>query len=701
MKKAFSFLIILVLCFAILSGCGECEHEWVEANCKDPKTCTLCGAEEGKKLGHSWQEATCEEPQICTVCNKIKGEPLGHNYESVVLEPTMFEEGYTTHACLNCGHSYVDAHTEALGYEITEGTMVFKPDGVAYLYGSGGEVVKTYTGWMTEVYKIEDDYEINAGGFMTTAPWFFHGEDIVHVIIEDGVSPISTAYWFVDCYNLTSIYFGSDVQTLGEWTFRTCESLTDISFSPNSQLKTIERDTFAYGGYFPGFNIPNSVTHLGALPETDEPIVLHEGLLSIGDYALTGGDYLLPSTVTEIGCGNFASLTIPDNHPHFTVIDNCLIQTDTHTLVDTKYGFKIPTDGSVTALGPRVFQYNASVYGIDLPDCLITIGESAFDGSDLSEIRIPDSVTTIGARAFASCNNLTRVTLPTALTSISDGMFTGCVNLMEVVIPDGVTSIGSGAFSGCTQLTSIILPAGLEKIGDAAFATCWNLTQIILPPSLISIGDWAFAECETLTEIVLPEGLMHIGDQAFIECSIVTMDIPASVTEIGCNPFRGCENLTSITVADDNPEFYIFDHCLVSRAGKTLIVAFGKTEIPSGVEIIGDFAFHQYEGYQSIILPEGIIHIGNNAFYETNLISIELPESVETIGDDAFGNVETVKLPTTITFIGNLALQGAVTVYYAGTAEQWKNIEVKNQCAPGMEITVVCTDQTIYVGSWW
>ena len=124
MKKVFIFLLLIVLITAALTGCEKCQHEWVEANCKDPKTCSLCGLEEGKKLGHKWQDATCEEPQICTVCNKIKGEPLGHNYESVVLEPTMFEEGYTTHTCLNCGHSYVDGHTEALGYELTEGTMV-------------------------------------------------------------------------------------------------------------------------------------------------------------------------------------------------------------------------------------------------------------------------------------------------------------------------------------------------------------------------------------------------------------------------------------------------------------------------------------------------------------------------------------------------------------------------------------------------
>ena len=78
MKRYFALLLLaLLLC---LVGCGECEHQWREANCETPKTCTLCGATEGRAFGHSWQSADCEHAKICVVCNKTDGEPLGHSW---------------------------------------------------------------------------------------------------------------------------------------------------------------------------------------------------------------------------------------------------------------------------------------------------------------------------------------------------------------------------------------------------------------------------------------------------------------------------------------------------------------------------------------------------------------------------------------------------------------------------------------------
>lgn len=681
MKKMLSVFIIIILCFAVLSGCDKCEHQWVDANCKDPKTCSLCGAEEGKKLGHQWQEANCENPEICSVCGVKTGEPLGHHYESVVLEPTMFEAGYTTYTCINCGHSYVDDHTEPLGYEITDGTMVFKPDGVAYLYGYGGEVVETYTGWMTEVYKIEDDYEINAGGFMTTAPWFWSNMSITNVIIEDGVSPVSTAYWFVDCYNLTSIYIGSDVEILGEWTFRTCDYLKDIVFSPNSRLKIIEDEAFAYGLYIPSFEIPHTVTYIGDLPETDEPIVLHEGLLSIGDNALVGGEYLLPYTVTEIGCGNFASLTIPEDHPTFYIQDNCLINKDTKTLVDVLDGFVIPADGSV-----------------------VTIGDNAFRDKDFTHIEIPDGVTAIGNSAFYNCRNLETIVLPDSLVSIDVRAFSECVSLQQIVLPESITQISNFTFENCIGLTSITIPDSITYIGNCAFMGCSNLASISLPEGLTHIDDFAFTDCSALTEVILPETLVSLGSHAFARCQeLGSLHIPANLVSIGVNPICDCGNLTSLTVSEENPEYYIYGNCLIGRSNKIVIVGIGQVSLPmdGSVETINDDAFSNCYETTELILPTGITYIGARAFDGTGLTDLVLPEGVTYISDYAFGYLETLEIPVSVTYIGDQALEEVVTVYYAGTAEQWNDIQVKNQCAPGMEITVVCTDQTIYIGSWW
>lgn len=78
LSKAIQILLILVFCL-ILSGCGH-QHEWVEATCTEPKTCSTCGETEGEPLGHSWLDATCTEPKICSVCGAKSGNSLGHTW---------------------------------------------------------------------------------------------------------------------------------------------------------------------------------------------------------------------------------------------------------------------------------------------------------------------------------------------------------------------------------------------------------------------------------------------------------------------------------------------------------------------------------------------------------------------------------------------------------------------------------------------
>lgn len=79
MKKFMCILMSAILCLSI-SACG-CEHEWQEADCTHPRTCTKCGETEGEALGHEWQEADCEHPKTCSRCGATEGEALGHDAE--------------------------------------------------------------------------------------------------------------------------------------------------------------------------------------------------------------------------------------------------------------------------------------------------------------------------------------------------------------------------------------------------------------------------------------------------------------------------------------------------------------------------------------------------------------------------------------------------------------------------------------------
>lgn len=111
MKKT-CILILALACMMILAGCS-CEHEWTEADCMIPKTCTECGETEGEALGHSWVEATCTTVKACSRCGLKEGDALGHAW----TEATCTE----AKTCGSCGeivgsalgHTWTEATTEA------------------------------------------------------------------------------------------------------------------------------------------------------------------------------------------------------------------------------------------------------------------------------------------------------------------------------------------------------------------------------------------------------------------------------------------------------------------------------------------------------------------------------------------------------------------------------------------------------------
>ena len=137
-----------------------------------------------------------------------------------------------------------------------------------------------------------------------------------------------------------------------------------------------------------------------------------------------------------------------------------------------------------------------------IPDSVTSIGDRAFYNCDsLTSVEIPDSVTTIGNSAFSSCYSLTSVIIPDSVTSLGEHVFDGCDNLVSVVIGDGVTSIGYQAFYQCVRLKSVVLGDSVTTIGNRAFELCRNCESIIIPRSVTSIGSQAFQNCNSLASV--------------------------------------------------------------------------------------------------------------------------------------------------------------------------------------------------------
>ena len=214
-----------------------------------------------------------------------------------------------------------------------------------------------------------------------------------------------------------------------------------------------------------------------------------------------------------------------------------------------------------------------------------SIGIKAFYSCDkMTSISIPNSVTKIGNDSFSKCFKLLSITLPNQVASIGDLAFWGCQALLSINIPNSVQNIGSSVFDFCSELISIDvenennnyasvegvlydkskttliccpsgktgafnIPNNVINIGTGAFFCCTKLTSITVPGSVINIGNKAFFRCEGLLSLNFPHSVTHMGDEVCSSCtSLTSVILPNSITKIGNSAFFRCESLISIII---------------------------------------------------------------------------------------------------------------------------------------------------------
>ena len=139
------------------------------------------------------------------------------------------------------------------------------------------------------------------------------------------------------------------------------------------------------------------------------------------------------------------------------------------------------------------------------------IGNNAFKNSTITSVTIPDSIISIGNSAFNGCTGLTEIVIPNSVTSIGNSAFENCSGFTEFVIPDSVTSIGKSAFCNCTSLTSVTIGSGVKSIGDGAFDFSTALKNITFTGTKaqwnkIDIADSWLTQVQLVTKVVCLDG---------------------------------------------------------------------------------------------------------------------------------------------------------------------------------------------------
>jgi hypothetical protein len=328
---------------------------------------------------------------------------------------------------------------------------------------------------------------------------------------------------------LTSVKLPLSVQTIEAAAFRGCSALTSVEWP--AHLISVEDHAFSDCIALTSVHLPSDLT-------------------AIGNDAFAG-------------CSSLSRITVAEDNTSFASDGQVLTSKNgSHLYLTAAAGgmqeFKSET--ALVSISPYAFAGHKTLKTVELTDSVTEIGDYAFsDCPALTSVRLGNGITTLPDGCFRRSKGLTNLSLPTSLVSIGASAFDGCTALSEIPLPATITAVGIRTFAGTAWLkeqtdefvvvgngvliawngttSAVTLPEGITFVSDAFHGS--DVTSVVLPNSLSHIGENAFRSCDDLQEITLPSGLASIGQSAFYGCTALRQ-------------VNGLTDLSSVTVATGN-----------------------------------------------------------------------------------------------------------------------------------------------------
>ena len=353
---------------------------------------------------------------------------------------------------------------------------------------------------------------------------------------------------YLDGEELTSLVVPDSISAISDQAFQGCTGLTSVTF-PSSAI-SVGDWAFTDCSFITSVNIPSSNA-------------------TIGDYAFQNCTNLTDLTVSS------STISFGYNVFNFTNLTNVIWSVKNCTLKnlpfeDLKKIKTVTFTENVEHIPASLCMGLYNLTTMTIPNSVTSIGEKAFyNCSGIRTINMGNSVTTIGKDAFYGCDRLYRVNTTdlSAWCNIdfkndnanplkwgSHNLYLNNTKVRHMVIPDDVTKIRNHAFCG-SSILSVSFPNSVTSIGINTFRDCNYLSEIQLPDSMDSIGSDAFNGCTNLTSAILPNGLKAIGPRLFYGCEKLSeVTITASVSTIGQSTFSGCKSLSTVINLATTPQ---------------------------------------------------------------------------------------------------------------------------------------------------